>query len=296
MAGQARKQESIQKMQIEFDYRQSLRQQDMQIDLQMQERAKQWEVDKMQLRSQIDFQREEQKRQRELDGYDNVELQIKKEIQAGRMTDKEAEPYLLKNDLARQGMNISVSEIQRQKEDGRTGVSPFWTEWLKEPEGSARRIYAEKKLAADERGGTVPYYLDPSWLRETDRDVVEQVLMSREIFFDSPQDLDAFIQRAGEGVPLGNKQLDIGVRAEPTVTGTEGGRIRVISPGGQAGTILESELQEYLDQGFEVVGEQKAFRGAGAQGTWEETVPKRVKRKSRLGTINWNRLMSKGFK
>jgi len=47
MAGEARKQEEMQKMQMEFDYRQTLRQQDMAIDLQMNERAKLWQIEKM---------------------------------------------------------------------------------------------------------------------------------------------------------------------------------------------------------------------------------------------------------
>lgn len=106
----------LREKQMDMEYRTALAQQDRVIDLQMNERAKLWEIQKMELRSQIDFQREEKLRQRELDGYDNIDTQLDKEVQAGRMTEKEAEPYRLKNDLARQGMNVSISEITRQQE------------------------------------------------------------------------------------------------------------------------------------------------------------------------------------
>lgn len=62
--------ERRQAQQREFEYRTAIRQQDMAIDLQMQERAKLWEIDKMELRSRLDFEREEKKRQRVLDEYD----------------------------------------------------------------------------------------------------------------------------------------------------------------------------------------------------------------------------------
>ena len=42
----------------------------MAIDLQMQERSKLWEIDKMELRSRLDFERDEKKRQQVLDQYE----------------------------------------------------------------------------------------------------------------------------------------------------------------------------------------------------------------------------------
>ena len=209
---------------MEFDYRQALRQQDMAIDLQMQERAKQWEIDKMQLRSQIDFQREEQVRQRKLDSIDSALQQIDKEVLAGRMTDKEAYPLKLKYEMNRLGVDAPTSLLPPGEEDEeeRFGIQPYWMRGREAAEGTPERQLYESKLAegiSGQRTGTVPYYLDPTWLRETDRDVVEQVLASREIFFDTPGELDAFIERmeqrrgAGE-LPLGDKQLDVGVRSE----------------------------------------------------------------------------------
>lgn len=62
--------ERLQTQQMEFDYRTALRQQDIVIDLQMQERSKMWEIEKMEISSRTDFAREEQKRQRVLDELD----------------------------------------------------------------------------------------------------------------------------------------------------------------------------------------------------------------------------------
>ena len=224
LAGAARRQEEKQKMQMEFDYRQALRQQDMAIDLQMQERAKQWEIDKMQLRSQIDFQREEQVRQRKLDSIDSALQQIDKEVLAGRMTDKEAYPLKLKYEMNRLGVDAPTSLLPPGDEDEEEGfgIRPYWMRGKEAAEGTPERQLYESKLAegiSGQRTGTVPYYLDPTWLRETDRDVVEQVLASREIFFDTPEELDAFIERmeqrrGARELPLGDKQLDVGVRSE----------------------------------------------------------------------------------
>jgi hypothetical protein len=225
LAGQARKQEKIQQMQMEFDYRQSLRQQDMQIDLQMQERAKQWEIDKMQLRSQIDFQREEQVRQRKLDSYDNIDSQLDKEVQSGRMTEKEAEPYKLKNDLARQGMNISISEITRQGDEDRYGVDPYWMKGKDAAPGSPeRQLYeAEMKRKVEGRAGTIPYHLSPEFLRTLPPSTAQDMLADKGIFFDSNEQFESWLVNlegaTPTGLPLGNKQLDIGTRAEiPTIS------------------------------------------------------------------------------
>jgi hypothetical protein len=277
----------------------------MQIDLQMQERAKLWEIDKMQLRSQMDFQREEQMRSRKLDSIDSAIQQIDKEVLAGRMTEQEAYPIKQKLEISKTGVSVPISAFEGD-EEGRTGVSPFWTEWLNEPADSKKRQYAEKKLAADARTGTVPWDLDPRYIRTQ---AAEESRVNRGIFLE-PEDIDEFIGVGAAKLPLAGKQLDVGVRAEEGVTQSvtkgievEEGRIRVISPDGQTGTILESERQDYIDQGFTIVGEQKAFRGAGATGTWEEEpiieapVTKQVKkRKAAIGTIDWDYFLNKGFK
>ena len=204
---------------MEIDYKTNLKQQDMALDLEMQQRSRMWEVDKMELRSQIDFQREEQLRQRKLDSYDNVDSQLDKEVQAGRMTEKQTEPYRLKNDLARQGMNISVSEITRQQDEGeRFGMPPYWEEYFGEEfEGTPERKFAEAKRrdVIEGRTGTIPIHLDPNWLR-ANRSIAMQVLESRGILLEEDE-IDTWIEAASKEtteLPLGDKQLDIGVRVE----------------------------------------------------------------------------------
>lgn len=253
-AGAARKQEAIQKMQLEFDYRQSLRQQDVQLDLEMQERSKRWELDKMQLRSQIDFQREEQVRQRKLDSVDSALAQIDKEVLAGRMTEQEAYPLKLKYEMNRLGVDAPTSLLPPGDEEERFGVRPYWMRGKEAAEGTPERQLYEAKIAegiSGQRTGTVPWDLDPRYIRTA---AAEESRVNRGIFLE-PEDIDEFL-RTGKGqLPLDNKQLDVGIRVEGAVEkGVGDGRIRVISPEGQSGTILESELQEYRDRGFTVIG------------------------------------------
>ena len=216
LAGQARKQEEIQKMQMEFDYRQSLRQQDMVIDLQMQERAKQWEIDKMQLRSQIDFQREEQLRQRKLDSIDSAMQQIDKEVLAGRITEKEAYPIKQKLELSKMGVNVPVSAFPGDEED-RYGVRPYYTD--PEFERDFPELAAAKKRDVTEgRAGTIPYHLSPEFLRTLPPSTAQEMLENKGIFFDSDEQFEEWLVNLEEAtpteLPLGDKQLDIGVRVK----------------------------------------------------------------------------------
>ena len=293
LAGEARKQEEIQKMQMEFDYRQSLRQQDMQIDLQMQERSKLWEIQKMELRSQIDFQREEQLRQRKLDSIDSAIQQIDKEVLAGRITEQEAYPIKQKLEISKTGVSVPVSAFPGDGEE-RYGVRPYYLEPEFERDYPELAEAKRKEVISGQRRGTIPYYLDPTFIGNYP-EAARQAQEARGIFL-SDEEFDSLKSGVGQ-MPLGDKQLDVGTRVEEEAPVGEG-RIRVMSPEGQTGTILESERQDYINQGFTVLGEQKAFRGAGATGTWEEATVKlpTPKRKPRLGTISWNRLMSKGFK
>jgi len=149
LAGQARKQEEIQKMQMEFDYRQSLRQQDMMIDLQMQERAKAWEIEKMELRSRMDFQREEQKRQRKIDDAENAIRQLEKEIQAGKFDE---------DDLQIKNLMLYY-ELQSQFPDRAppTGLIKPPVERAEKVVSPTQRISAMRALREEE-------YQEPTWL------------------------------------------------------------------------------------------------------------------------------------
>ena len=216
LAGQARKQEEIQKMQMEFDYRQSLRQQDLTIDLQMQERAKLWEIQKMELRSQIDFQREEQSRQRKLDSIDSAMQQIDKEVLAGRITEQEAYPIKQKLEISKTGVSVPLSAFPGEGED-RYGVRPYYTD--PEFERDFPELAAAKRRDVTEgRAGTVPYHLSPEFLRTLPPSTAQEMLENKGIFFDSDEDFEAWLVNL-EGatpteLPLGDKQLDVGARIE----------------------------------------------------------------------------------
>ena len=293
LAGQARKQEKLEIMQLDFDYKKSLREQDMAIDLEMDARSRLWEIEKMEISSRVDFQREEQQRQRKLDSIDSAIQQIDKEVLAGRITEKEAYPIKQKLEISKAGVSVPISAFPDDEED-RYGVRPYYLEPEFERDYPELAEAKKKEVISGQRRGTIPYYLDPAYIR-TNPAVARQAQEARGIFL-SDEKFDSL--KGGESqMPLGDKQLDVGARVEEEAPVGEG-RIRVMSPEGQTGTILESERQDYIDQGFIIVGESKPFRGVGATGAWEESPIKlpTPKHKPRVGTINWNRLMSKGFK
>jgi len=157
----------LREKQMEMEYRETLRQQDIAIDLQMQERAKLWEIQKMELRSQMDFQREEQQRQRKLDSADNAIQQIDKEVLAGRMTEQEAYPLKQKYELNKLGVDVPTSLLPTGGEEDRYGVDPYWMRGREAPEGTPERQLYEAKMEQQISGvrtGTVPYYLDPQFI------------------------------------------------------------------------------------------------------------------------------------
>lgn len=211
------KAERLQAQQMEFDFRQSLRQQDMVIDLQMQERAKMWEIQKMELRSQMDFQREEQQRSRKLDSIDSAIQQIDKEVLAGRITEQEAYPIKQKLELSKSGVSVPISAFAGD-EGERFGVQPYWMKGRDAPEGTPERQLYETKIAegiSGERRGTVPWDLDARYIRTA---AAEESRVNRGIFLE-PEDIEEFIEMGGgvTELPLGDKELDVGVRAQPTV-------------------------------------------------------------------------------
>ena len=235
MTGEARKQEEIQKMQMEFDYRQTLRQQDMAIDLQMQERAKLWEIDKMQLRSQLDFQREEQARQRKLDSADNALQQINKEVLSGRMTEQEAYPLKLKYEMEKIGVDAPPSLLPTGGEDGRYGVRPYYLEPAFERDYPELAEAKKKEAISGQRTGTVPWDLDPKYIRSK---AAEESRLNRGIDL-APEDIEEFLGGA---------------------TGEEMGKqVKVISPNGEVGTVPIEDLDAALAEGYtqteEVTGE-----------------------------------------
>jgi len=170
---------------------------DRMLDLQAEQRAKAWEIEKMQLRSQIDFQREEQLRQRKLDSLDSAIQQIDKEVLAGRITEQEAYPIKQKLELNKVGVNVPVSAFPGDEED-RYGVQPYWMRGREAPEGTPERQLYEAKMEeqiSGERRGVVPYYLDPTFVGnypEAARQAQEArgIFLSDEEFAEIAEDVD----------------------------------------------------------------------------------------------------------
>ena len=242
---QARKEE----IQADFKYKAAIRQQDMAIDLQMNERAKMWEIEKMELRSRMDFQREEQKRQRELDRIDSAIQQIDKEVMAGRITEQEAYPIKQKLEISKTGVSVPISAFGGD-EDERFGVQPYWMKGRDAPEGTPERQLYDTKIAqgiSGERGGTVPWDLSPKYIRTA---AAEESRVNRGIFLE-PEDIEEFIGRGEAELPLANKQLDVGVQTGGAAGGvTE--QIKVISPNGIEGTIPAEDLADALAEGYTI--------------------------------------------
>ena len=261
--------ERLQAQQQEFEYRATLKQQDMAIDLQMQERAKQWEIEKMQLRSQVDFQREEQQRQRKLDSYDNALSQIDKEVLAGRMTEQEAYPLKLKYEMEKMGVDTPTSLLPTDDDEKRYGVDPYWMRGRDAPEGTPERQLYEAKMAeqiSGERKGTIPYHLRPDVLERVGFEIGQGILDAAGIFVDTPEEYQNLINslqsNKEEALPEPTTKTEfdairkgLGTEAAPTVAGEEGGRVRVVSPNGETGSILRSEITEYRAAGFEIIGD-----------------------------------------
>lgn len=232
---EARRTEALEQMQLDFDYKKALREQDMAIDLEAEQRAKLWQIEKMELASRADFMREEQARQRKLDGLDSAIQQLDKEVQAGRMTEEEAYPYKLKLELAKSGVNVPIEDI-RGDEDGRFGVAPHWMRGEDAPIGSPERnLYeAEMKRRIEGRTGTVPWDLAPdnisTPMARASREAREMYI---EDFMDAGEKMEyeisgivptRFQGAETTGALLADKSLDIGVRTEgvtpglPTIT------------------------------------------------------------------------------
>jgi len=305
LAGQARKQEELQKMQMEFDYRQSLRQQDMAIDLQMQERAKQWEIDKMQLRSQIDFQRKEQLRQRKMDSIDSAIQQIDKEVLAGRITEQEAYPIKQKLELSKTGVSVPVSAFPGDEED-RYGIPPWWTspEWEDTPEGIAAR---EKALAPRvERPTFTPYNIQQGLGELTTGAPSSALGLPMEVLIEKADHIAYATNRWGpnwhEEVPeaariIENKFPD---EAPHFVTLNQPLTLEIvdsylIAAGGDITVAQQMAQRDGYDIDIEPVYEPvpepviEPLRPPQGQ-------PGLLERKPTVGRIDWDYIMSKGFK
>lgn len=194
------KQTALDAQREERRYREALRQQDFVIDLQMQERAKVWEIEKMELRSRMDFQREEGERQQRLSGIDNKLTQLRKEKESGRFS---ADETAYNNAVSYWESQKSFIEtgVKPPTEGRQFGVQPYWMQYLSpEYEGSREQQMAEGILeskASGIRTGTVPWYLDPKNIQTA---AGRQAQESKGIFL-TDEEIDAFISSPQAEVP-----------------------------------------------------------------------------------------------
>jgi len=239
-----------QDIQMQQQYQQDMKVLDAQLDLEMYERSKRWEIDKMQLRSQMDFQREEQQRQRKLDSADSAIQQIDKEVLAGRITEQEAYPIKQKLELNKLGVNVPISAFPGEGED-RYGVRPYYTD----PEFERdfpELAEAKRRDVTEGRVGTVPYHLSPEFLRTLPPSTAQEMLENKGIFFDSDEEFEAWLVNL-EGdtpteLPLGDKQLDVGAKADqPELIFKGYGRER-IQAGAQVGTLDAATARAILTE------------------------------------------------
>ena len=184
----------------------------------------------MELSSRLDFEREERVRQRKLDEFDNIDKQLDKEVESGRLSEKEIEAYRLKNNLAREGMNVPLSTLLRQGDkEEQFGMPPYWEEYFKpEYTGTKEREYAEAKRrdVISGRTGTRPWYLDPEMISTT---MGRQAQEAAGIFL-----TDAEIQEALKAQPSNVMQPSVKISTDAEYNALPNGT-HFITPDGQKG-------------------------------------------------------------
>lgn len=157
----------------EFEYKRALRQQDMMIDLQMQERAKLWEIEKMEMASRVDFMRKERERERKIDSAESALHQLDKEIEAGRLDPNEMSVqnmityYQMKKATA--GEDVPIGLV-RQPREAVQRITP------------SQQLAAYRALQAEELQEPVWHEkLRPTWLGGR-AELTEEERAYREIF------------------------------------------------------------------------------------------------------------------
>jgi hypothetical protein len=168
------------------------------LDIEAEKRAQMWEFEKMEIRSRLDFEREERERQQKLDEINSVIRQLDKEVLAGRLSEKDIYSTKLRLELAKTGINIPATAFQT----GRYGVEPYWRQFKEYPEVTPERQLYETKMKEEIEGGpsgTIPYYLDPTFVRENPA-VARQAQEARNIFL-TDEEFGNLISGAAPTVP-----------------------------------------------------------------------------------------------
>jgi hypothetical protein len=235
-------------------YQDKVRQIQQQWNLEAENRARAWQLEKMETASRMDFQRQEAARQKKLTDIDNKLAQLDKEKESGRFSTNEP------------AYANAVAYWTAQRDAIESGVSKPSVPWYQHPAMySTPEAQLERQRRERQGTGVIPYYLDKKWLQSVPPEVGEQALAARDIFFDNRQDY-----------------LDFVFKGATSTAETMDNRVRVISPNGQSGTILKNELQDYLDQGFKLVGDAETTEATITNPTSNEAI---VQAREALGLL-----------
>jgi len=151
------------------------------------QRSREWEIEKMSLRSQADFARDEAKREQRLSSIDKKLMQLEKEKDAGRFSNDDTAfanavtYWKAQKDFIETGtraptvpweqhpMMYQTEGAIAEREDEQFGIPPYWMQGKEAPEGSPERQLYETKLQqgiSGQRGGTVPWDLRPESIND----------------------------------------------------------------------------------------------------------------------------------
>lgn len=136
-----------------------------QLDLQAAMRSQEWEMEKMEVRSRLDFERSEKERIRKLDDVDNALRQIDREVEAGRITEVQANALKFRQEMKKYGAAPPVSLIQPPTEEREVSLAQQMSaikylrkEEFKEPTGWEKFLhettfgaYGKEELTEDEK-------------------------------------------------------------------------------------------------------------------------------------------------
>jgi hypothetical protein len=148
-----------------------------QLDLESEKRAHQWEFEKAEIRSRTDFAREEAKRMRRLDDADNAIRQIDREVEAGRITNEQADTLKFYQEIKKYGVAPPVSLIKPPTPEKPRYVTP------------SQQMAAYKQLQTEEL--REPTWLE-RWLPGGKEPLTEEEQLYRQMF-----------EKTAKGIPLG---------------------------------------------------------------------------------------------
>ena len=127
----------------ERQYRQAIRSQDLAIDLQIQERSKLWEIEKIEMRSRMDFERDERTRQKKLAEKDAKLNALESAYKNGQINENDYQNAVLQT---QSGLPIYTQGKIEQRSGGESVSSP------------SQQISAIKALKHED-------YQEPNWLQ-----------------------------------------------------------------------------------------------------------------------------------